>query len=565
MASLHTQLERLESLRDTFGAPAAREKLQLLAELEHRSLGRAADVERLHEMLCFARAWPDTPKLLTTVNRMLKNFSARADLNRFAGRLENTGIAGTDIRFPFYRATAKWLAERCGDSLHVDWSQFENEERLSRVLESMALFSERSALQQYLYDVPDWIERMRADDETDAMFLARRFATLGDEGALRDSVYDELDIPFHLASSATTPTRTHGYVRPKAIQYQRRNIKRGAIDLKQAANRRIRFESVNKRQALRLLDLAKSAMVTRSRDLEAFAFGSADDVMRVHCRHGVQIVLIGMLPEKRYLLECEYGYLMLKNGVVIGYGTGTALFGSCQIAFNLFPTFRGAETTELYACVLATMHRLFDADTFSVDSYQIGADNDEAIDSGAWWFYAHLGFRPRDKDAIRLANAEIRKAQKKGYRSSKSTLRELAYYPVYFSLDRRRRDVLPMVCTDSLSLGVLDYVSKRFGSQREEAARQCSQQLAAALDVDSLVDSIPDWPADEQLMWRRLSPVIAAIADVHEWPKADRAALVDVIRAKGGIHEREYVTLFDAHKRLRRAVAAFAANAEING
>ena len=87
MASLRTQLERLESLRETFGVPAAREKLQLLAELEHKSLGRAADVERLHEALCFARAWPDTPKLLTTVNRMLKNFSARADLNRFAGRL----------------------------------------------------------------------------------------------------------------------------------------------------------------------------------------------------------------------------------------------------------------------------------------------------------------------------------------------------------------------------------------------------------------------------------------------------------------------------------------------
>jgi hypothetical protein len=558
MASLRAQLERLESLRETFGAPAAREKLQLLATLEHKSLGSAADVERLHEALCFMRAWPDTPKLLTTVNRMLKNFAARADLIRFAGRLENTGIAGTDIRFPFYRATAKWLAERCGESLHIDWDQFDNVERLSTTLESMALFSERGALQQYVYDAQDWIERMRADDETDAMFLARRFAALGDKGALRDSVYDELDMPFHLASSATTPTRTEGYLRPKAIQYQRRNIKRGAVDLEQAASRRIRFEDVKGKQAQRLVDLARSAMVTRSRDLEAFAFASAADVMRVQCRHGVQIVLFGMLPEKRYLLECEYGYLMLKNGVVVGYGTGTALFGSCQIAFNLFPTFRGAQTTELYAGVLATMHKLFNADTFSVDAYQIGADNDEAINSGAWWFYARMEFRPRDKDAIKIADAELRKAKKKGYRSSKSTLRELAHYPVYFSLGRKRQDVLPMVCTDSLSLGVLDYISSRFGSQREEGMQRCSQELADALGMDS----IADWPADEQLMWHRLSPVIAAIAKVKDWPQADRAALVDVIRAKGGIREKDYVTLFDAHKRLRQAVAAFAADAE---
>jgi hypothetical protein len=159
-----------------------------------------------------------------------------------------------------------------------------------------------------------------------------------------------------------------------------------------------------------------------------------------------------------------------------------------------------------------------------------------------------------------LADTELKKAQKKGYRSSKTTLRELAHYPVYFSLARKRQDVLPMVCTDSLSLGVLDYVSKRFGSQREEAARRCSQELADGLGVDS----IADWPADEQLMWHRLSPVIAAIADVRDWPTADRAALLDVIRAKGGVCEKDYVTLFDAHKRLRRAVAAFAAKAEAN-
>jgi hypothetical protein len=560
MASLRTRLERLESLRETFDAPAAREKLQLLAELEHKSLGRAADVERLHEALCFARAWPDNPKLLTAVNRMLKNFSERADLNRFAGALENSGIVGTDIRFPFYRATAQWLAERCGDSLHIDWRQFENVDRLSSMLESMALFSERGSLQQYLYDTADWIERMRADDETDAVFLVRRFAALGDAGALRDSVYDELDAPFHLSSSATTPSRTHGYLKPKTIHYQRSNIQRGAVDLRQAAEERVRFENVSGRQATRLVDLARSAMVTRSRDLEAFAFANVNDVMRVHCRHGVQIVLIGMLPEKRYLLECEYGYLMFKNGVVVGYGTGTGLFGSCQLAFNLFPTFRGAETTELYACVLATFHKLFAADTFSVDGYQIGADNDEAIDSGAWWFYARMGFRPRDSEATKLADAELRKAQKRGYRSSKNTLRQLADYPVYFSLARERQDVLPMVCTDSFSLGVLDYVSNRFGSQREEAARRCSKQLADALGVDS----ISDWPADEQLMWHRLSPAIAAIADVRDWSKADRDALLDVIRAKGGVHEKHYVALFDAHKRLRRAVAAFAANAEAN-
>ena len=560
MASFSIQLEQLEFLRGEFGVRAASEKLRLLAIIEHKSSSCSSEVERLHEALCFARAWPDSPKLLATVNRMLKKFADRKDLKRFAGKLADTGIAGTDIRFRFYFATARWLAEHWGDALHIDWEEFEAADHLSNQLQFLALFSERAALEQFIYDAHDWIDRMRGDGETDAVFLINRFSALRVGESLRETVYEELDPPFRLSPSATTPARTLEYVRPKIIQYQTRSISRNSVNLRQAANMRIRFEFVHRKQATRLVDLAKSAMVSRLRDLDAIAHASVNDVMRVHCRRGIQIVLFGMLPERRYLLECEYGYLILKNGVVVGYGTGTGLFGSCQIAFNLFPTYRGMETTELYACVLATFQRLFNADTFSVDCYQIGADNEEAIDSGAWWFYTRMGFRPRDTEAMALAKAELRRARKKGYRTAKRTLRRLAKYPLFFSLASKRQNVLGTVCTDSASLGVIDYVSERFGSQREAGVQRCSQELADNLGVDS----ISSWSASEQLMWHRLSPFIAAIGGVASWSKADHEALVDVIRAKGGVHEAEYTILFDAHKRLRRAVAEFANNAANN-
>jgi hypothetical protein len=557
MASLSTQLEHLESLREDFGVRAASEKLRLLAILEHKSASCSSEVERLHEALCLARAWPDSPKLLATVNRMLKKFADRKDLRKFAGELADTGIVGTDIRFRFYFATARWLAEHWGDALHIDWEEFEAVDHLSNQLQFLALFSERAALEQFIYDAQEWIDRMRGEGETDAVFLISRFSALRAGESLRETVYEELDPPFLLSPSATTPARTLEYVRPKIIQYQKRSISRNGVDLRRAANMRIRIEFLHPKQATRFVDLAKSAMVSRLRDLDAIAHASVDDVMRVHCKRGIQIVLFGMLPERRYLLECEYGYLILKNGVVVGYGTGTGLFGSCQIAFNLFPTFRGVETTELYACVLATFKRLFNADTFSVDCYQIGADNEEAINSGAWWFYTRMGFRPRDTEAMELAKAELRRARKKGYRTAKRTLRRLAKYSLFLSLASKRQDVLGTVCTDSASLGVIDYVSQRFGSQREAGVRRCSQELADNLGVDS----VSSWSAGEQLMWRRLSPFIAAMGGVATWPKADRDALVDVIRAKGGVHEAEYANLFDAHKRLRRTVAEFANNA----
>ncbi|MDX2412806.1 MAG: hypothetical protein QNK34_12690, partial [Woeseiaceae bacterium] len=78
--SVRKQLEQLELLREVFGVRVVNEKLKLLAGLEYKSVSRSSEVGRLHEMLCFMRAWPDSPKLLATVNRMLRNFDAREDL-----------------------------------------------------------------------------------------------------------------------------------------------------------------------------------------------------------------------------------------------------------------------------------------------------------------------------------------------------------------------------------------------------------------------------------------------------------------------------------------------------
>ena len=155
MASLSTALEHLESLREEFGVRAASEKLRLLSILEHKSLSRSSEVERLHEALCFARAWPDSPILLASVNRMLKKFADRKDLKIFADKLADTGIAGTDIRFRFYFATARWLAKHWGDALHIDWEQFEAADQLSNQLQFLALFSERAALEQFMYNAEE--------------------------------------------------------------------------------------------------------------------------------------------------------------------------------------------------------------------------------------------------------------------------------------------------------------------------------------------------------------------------------------------------------------------------
>jgi hypothetical protein len=81
------------------------------------------------------------------------------------------------------------------------------------------------------------------------------------------------------------------------------------------------------------------------------------------------------------------------------------------------------------------MHHFTGATAFSLDPYQIGHENEEGIQSGAFWFYRKLGFRPTRRKLMALAEKEEQKiATRKGYRTPPRTLRELANGPMIFQL-----------------------------------------------------------------------------------------------------------------------------------
>jgi hypothetical protein len=113
--------------------------------------------------------------------------------------------------------------------------------------------------------------------------------------------------------------------------------------------------------------------------------------------------------------------------VPIGYIEGLIRDSNMEVGFNLYYTFRDGETAWLYAILLKLLHELSGVKTFSVDPYQIGHENEEAIESGAFWFYRKLGFAPESPDTLRLLAREERKIQKQpGYRTPPEILRKLS-------------------------------------------------------------------------------------------------------------------------------------------
>ena len=554
-------LKELEHLKDAYSDGAAGRKLDLLKVLSRASLSRSRQVEALHEILCFLRAYPDSSEILDQVEGMLQRFSRRKDLGRFRKELANSGIAGTEISFPFFWFTAEWLARRWPKHVSIDWREFDKRDDLVEMLPLLLPYSESSALEELVSSPREWINRLKGPDETDAYFLTRRFKALSGDSFTREADFERLDIPIKLKAGDDTPSRTLAHYPVKKIAFRtgiflqvRESLRREIV------NAPVKVRAVSSREGRDLIDLARGAMITRSRDLDAFEHGSDKDVRIVDCDQGLQFACIGVVPERRLLLESVYGFLTIKNGIPIGYFLVGSLFGSSEVAYNMFETFRGAESGFIYSRALAMTRRLFGSDTFVVPPYQLGHNNQEALKSGAWWFYYKRGFRPQDPDVRRLLRGELKKMKRnRRHRTDVPTLNQLASENMYLYLGPRRRDTIATITSGTIASSIMSLQAHRFGADRERGIRTCSREAARLLGLRSL----RRLTSGERLAWDRWSPVIVALKGIKGWSPAQKRALVAIVRAKGGQRESRFVELFDRHRRLHKAIVKLSESEEM--
>jgi hypothetical protein len=130
--------------------------------------------------------------------------------------------------------------------------------------------------------------------------------------------------------------------------------------------------------------------------------------------------------------------MYFKNGVPIGYievlWTRQKKSVRMEVGFNLYYTFRQGETAWLYVRLLKLFCERFRVTSFVIDPYQLGHENEEAIESGSFWFYYKLGFRPESPEVARLAEREQQRiATHSEYRTRPATLRKLAVAPVVYT------------------------------------------------------------------------------------------------------------------------------------
>jgi hypothetical protein len=556
--AMKSVLRELDRRKTDYGDRADRRKQELLRTLKGRRLERPSDVLRFHEALCFLRAYPDSAELLGQVEGILAGFGDRSDVRRHRRALVNSGIAGTPIHFRFFPGSAVWLARRWGPRLSIDWGEFDGQAKLETLLEQLALYAETPGLDEYALEVREWIDLLKGPEETDAAFLLRRVGQLRLGPFALEALLEDLDVPFVLSPGPDTPARTREKYGGLPVAYQTGPLHRSRPAVRQEISRPpSSVRALPGRAGRHVVDLARSTMAARGRDLNAFSYAQQRDVRLVDCGDGLHFALIGVVPERRLLLEAIYAFVMLKNGVPVGYGTHTMLMGSSEVAYTIFDTFRSGESALMFERALAIAHHLFAIDCFSLHPYQIGYNNEDAVRSGAWWFYQKLGFRPREAELLGIMRREVRRQKTDpSHRSSPATLRRLASSGVHLHLGEPRDDVIGILSTGNVGLAVTRYVARRFGGDRRRAQRESAREAAELLGVRSR----RGYSTGERLAWARWSPLILILPGVSRWPREDKRALVEIVRAKGGPCESDYLVRFDRHRRLRRAIVKLAAD-----
>jgi len=510
-------LDQLEKWKSRFGPPGDGQLERLLAAAARRRFRDAASLIRLHETVLFLRAYPRNPEVARLADAILFSFADRvADLAAFE-EPEISGIAGTSLSAVFSYEVARRLAARHPHNLEIAWDRYDGIDRLGPVLRRfLPLLGEDWPVEAHV-PYRQWISAARPRGESDLAWLLERLAA-------RPELFDTLDLPltWHVGNARTSRSRLRLAGR-KLYCHREPLLRRGDVSLaRELEGPPLPVRRLFRPGARKILDLILDTSAMRHRELYGFSHPDESGVFRADAGRGVEIFFFGVPPEWRLPLRAYHGGMFFKNGVPAGYVELLSLFERAEIGFNLYYTFREGESAWLYARLLRLFRQVLGVTCFSVDPYQIGLENAEAVDSGAFWFYRKLGFRPVDPKVAALMEREERRMRNTpGYRSSKRILEKLAEGYILFEAPSSETGVWDHFRVRNLGLAV----------ERARAADTLGTESSSGLEQ-----------------------VMSLIPDLARWTAEEKSAAAKVLRAKEAASEARYLRLMQRHPRLRAAI-----------
>jgi hypothetical protein len=555
-ASIEKNLAQLEDWKRRFDEEARSRVPRILERLSHSRFRDPRQLIRFHEILLFLCAYPASREIREPCERLLDTFQDRVEALRTDGialtPLDNpevSGIIGTEVTAAFSFQVVRWLARLFPTHATIDWQDYDKTERLKLLTQFLPLLEEDAAVEA---NVPfhDWIDKARNPQKTELEWLIDCFDELPMTEQQKATFYNSLELYITTRFDPLSFSRTTQRLAKRHIFYHNAPLlRRKDVSIeKEFADKAIPLQKLSATQGFLAVSMARAASLVRYRELHGFTHGQADRVTKAVLGRGVEVFVYELAPDDRLPLRAYHAGMIVKNGIPIGYVETLSLFERCEVGFNLYYTFRDGESAWLYARLLRLFQQLFGGSHFSIDPYQIGFHNEEAIESGAFWFYRKLGFRPTRADILRLVQREEAKiARQSEYKTSAETLRKIADGHIVFEAGKSASDwdnftirKLGFAVQERLAVAFQGSIKRMRVAVMPDMARLAGINLAAMNEA-------------QRQMFEPFAVVLSSVPDFQQWTKAERELVARIIEAKLTGSENDYLRLMQEHQRLREA------------
>jgi hypothetical protein len=609
-------LTQLEAAKNRFSPGDAALVARLLTQLSKLSFTDPRQLIRFHECLLFLRAFPHHASLVSRVERLLNTFHLRVEKLRTLGAdmslfddFDTSGIAGTTMQDTLSFDVVQWLARRIPGYVEIAWHDYWDDYQAERARGTtwprfIPLLEEDADVEA---NIPwqRWLDAARGRQNPLLWFISR-FERLRLPARQRAELYDSLRLPIRWRLENLKLSRTRNFTRPRSFYFHKTPlIQRSEVSLsRELAQPAPKLEKLTLAAGESVMRAIREVMAVRYRELYGTTLGDPRTVVCADLGRGVVMHFWGLPPTRRLPLRAYIAGYTLKNGVPINYVEAIGLCEWIEVGFNTFYTYRQGETAWIYAQALRCLCALTAAKCISIYPYQIGQNNDEAIDSGAFWFYRKLGFRPGRADLQSLCEREEKRiAANPKYRTPLRTLKRLAqahmFYDVRSSAEKRPRpeavveerkaDASMQNANASMRdagatveerpfQGRVRDILKEPGFSSRGAARgpwdtfstrnlglRINRRMASEFDSDikkirhsstiaanrALNLNPARWTPAQRQSLENWSLILALIPDLPRWSPAEKQNLIKIIRAKSAPNELPYLRQTQRHPRLR--------------
>lgn len=559
-------IRELLSLRTIFDKKSSVKKLSLINKLSKQIITGSETLIEYHDIISFIRAYPDNAQIFRAVEHELKSFDKRIDQYKSLTRdkqaedLFNSGIVNTTTEHSYSLGATEHLLSEHADAVSIDWeTNDEVPEKISNIIQYLVAWQENDTLDNDDYlSIPDWLELARGNKTIGDL---ETFTKLVQRSNLpRDiqiHLFDNLDITTTWDLTDSKSSCTLKRLPCKNRFYQKEPIKKRTNNLRAELKKpTARLRHLSHKEGKEKVQAINEVLAVRNRELFPITYANPNEVYCFEPGRGMQIFLFGADHHIRLPLETNYGAMLVRNGLPIGYGIAATLFDRVEIAINVFPAFRAGESAFIIEQFFKLFHTHFGSNLFLVRSYQMGDGDDEPLKSGALWFYYKLGFRAV-KDRIRkMVNKEYELIKKtKGYRSPIEKLRKLAKSDVFMHADENKMTGFEELSLINPGKIVTEYATK-FDGNRNLMVQKSITKISKILPMKNR----NHWSHNEIISLERMAPLIACIPNLSKWSNKEKTGLVDIIRAKGSTCERKYSVLASRHNKFKTAVEKMAAS-----